>query len=76
MRVRKHFIHLLGCVPAVLAAVKFTSPAPGAIVPGATFTVTWIDDGNLPSISDLAGYTLELGTGSNSVPVSNFHTYF
>ena len=61
---------MLGLASQTLAGVAFTSPAAGAVVPGASFTVAWQDSKAVPSISDLTTYTLELWTGSNAAPVS------
>jgi hypothetical protein len=60
---------LMAYCPMALADVEFTVPAAGASVPGDTaFTVTWIDSGAAPSISDLTAYQLFLESGSNSNP--------
>jgi hypothetical protein len=60
---------LVASAPFAWADVKFTVPAPGASVPGgAAFTVTWVDSGDAPSISDLTTYQLFLYSGSNAAP--------
>lgn len=60
---------LVACLPLAFADVKFTVPAAGASVAGGTaFTVTWIDSGSAPSISDLTSYQLFLESGSNAAP--------
>lgn len=52
--------------PAVLADVKFTTPAAGAnVVPG-SISVAWTDSGDSPSIDDLSSYTLQLMVGGNT----------
>jgi hypothetical protein len=70
MKIRKQLLALAGLLSSALAGVAFVAPAPGAVIPGATFTVTWKDNGAAPAIADLAGYSLELWTGSNAAPVS------
>ncbi|KAM3082026.1 Cell wall synthesis protein kre9 precursor [Clarireedia jacksonii] len=57
--------------PAHLAFAypEFTVPAAGASVAADTaFTITWKDNGNSPSISDLASYQLWLYAGTNASP--------
>ncbi len=69
MRLSSALLFLAATAPVALADVKFTVPAAGASVPGGTaFTVTWVDSGDAPSISDLTAYQLLLYTGSNSAP--------
>lgn len=56
--------------PLTFGDVIFQTPGAGLEYPGGTaFTVTWIDSGIAPSISDLTSYVLELYTGSNAAPV-------
>lgn len=74
MQLRKHMLLVLWMACQTLASVAFTSPAAGTVIPGASFTVAWQDNGAAPSISDLTTYTLELWTGSNTNPVSPLST--
>lgn len=65
------FLVLLASWPLAFADVKITSPAAGATIPGGTaVTITWADSGVAPAITDLAGYTILLYSGSNAAPVS------
>lgn len=50
---------------AVLADVKFTSPAAGANVAAGTIDVQWEDSGISPPLSSLMAYSLLLVTGGN-----------
>lgn len=50
---------------AVLADVKFTTPAAGSNVDVGTISVAWTDSGDSPSIDDLSSYTLQLMVGGN-----------
>jgi hypothetical protein len=70
MQLRKYMLLMQGLASRTLAGVAFTFPAAGTVIPGASFTVAWQDNGAAPSISDLTTYTLELWTGSNEAPVS------
>jgi hypothetical protein len=57
-------------IPWVVADVEFTTPAPGASVPGGTtITVEWKDSGKAPSLEDLTSFQLYLCAGSNDNPV-------
>jgi hypothetical protein len=49
----------------VLADVVFTSPKAGSDVTAGSFTVTWKDGTDTPSMSDLTTYTLQLMVGGN-----------
>ncbi|EGP87207.1 unnamed protein product [Zymoseptoria tritici ST99CH_1A5] len=49
----------------VLADVKFTSPKAGSDVTPGSFTVSWTDGSDSPSIDDLSTYTLQLMVGGN-----------
>jgi hypothetical protein len=69
MRPSTALFFLAATAPLALADVEFTVPAAGQSVPGGTaFTVTWIDSGDAPSISDLSAYQLLLYSGSNTAP--------
>ena len=61
---------LLTSFPSLISAdVEFTAPAAGASIRGgSTFTVSWKDSGDAPSISDLTSYQLFLFSGSNAAP--------
>lgn len=56
-------------LPSALAAVSMTVPAAGASVPNTGFTITWVESGDAPSITDITGYVLYLYTGPNTAPV-------
>jgi Ser-Thr-rich glycosyl-phosphatidyl-inositol-anchored membrane family len=48
------------------ADVQFTSPAAGAVLPvGIPLTITWIESGITPLISELSSYQLYLCAGGN-----------
>lgn len=51
----------------VFAYPKFSAPAAGdEETGGSSITITWADNGEAPSISDLASYQLDLYAGSNT----------
>jgi hypothetical protein len=69
MRPSTALVFLAATAPLALADVEFTVPAAGAkVAGGATFTVTWKDSGDAPSLSDLSAYQLLLYSGSNASP--------
>jgi hypothetical protein len=69
MRLSQAFL-LTASAPLVLAYPEITVPAAGAaLTAGTAFTVTFKDNGNSPSISDLAtSYQLWLYAGTNDSP--------
>ena len=69
MRLSGALVFLATLAPLASAVPVFSSPGASASVPGGTsFTVTWKDDGNAPSITDLSGYSLFLYSGSGTEP--------
>lgn len=57
--------------PLTYAYPSFSAPAAGASeTAGTAFTITWADNGDAPSISDLASYQLDLYAGSNTASYS------
>jgi hypothetical protein len=70
MRLRKASIYVFTYFTLAFGDVSFQVPGAGLqYSAGAAITVTWIDSGIAPSISDLTAYQLALYTGSNASPV-------
>jgi len=69
MRLSNILLSLAASIASVLAAVEITVPSAGASVPNTGFTITWVESGSTPSVTDLTGYNLYLYTGPNTAPV-------
>lgn len=68
MRLSQAFL-LTASAHLAFAYPEFTVPAAGASLAADTaFTITWKDNGDAPSIADLASYQLWLCTGTNASP--------
>ncbi|ESZ97166.1 hypothetical protein SBOR_2422 [Sclerotinia borealis F-4128] len=58
---------LVAFAPFAFSYPKFTVPAAAAVKSaGTAFTVTWADNGDAPSVADIATYSLDVCAGSTS----------
>lgn len=58
---------LLASAPFAIAYPTFSAPAAAAVeTAGTAFTVTWADNGDAPSVADLATYQLDVMAGDNT----------
>ena len=68
MRIARFSTVLITFLSATNADVQFTSPAAGATYPaGLPLTVTWVESGTPPLISDLVSYQLFLCAGGDDL---------